>query len=216
MKSPVLDNIARVKKNIQQINVQHNYKLIAITKTFGLDHFKPLLETGHRHFGENKVQEAEKKWIPIIEKYNDIKLHLVGKLQSNKAKQAVQLFDYIHSLDSLKLAKILDRVEEDLKKKRKYFIQINIGLEHQKTGVTPTEFDVFYKAIKQETKLNVIGLMCIPPVDSSASQFFSIMLDLSKQYNLPELSMGMSSDYLEAIKYQATFIRLGTVLFGKR
>lgn len=216
MKNLVLNNIVTVKTKIQQFYPNHKYEIIAITKTFGYEIFKPLLEAGHIHYGENKVQEAEQKWSSLLPKYKEAQLHLVGKLQTNKAKKAINLFNYIHSLDNLKLALILDKLEKELNKKCKYFIQINIGDEHQKSGVSLGDFEYFYKDLNHKTNLNIIGLMCIPPINKNPDEAFSLLRELANKFNLNELSMGMSSDYLQAINHNSTFLRLGTVLFGAR
>jgi len=216
MLAPVLNNIDNVKKKIQQVFPQKHHHIIAITKTFTSDYFKPLLDIGHIHFGENKVQEAETKWPSLLQQYPNVKLHLVGNLQSNKAKKAVQLFHYIHSLDNLKLARILDRTEKHLNKKCKYFIQINIGDEPQKSGIAFAQVEDFYQELVKDTNLDIIGFMCIPPQNEDTSKFFQAMKNLAEQFQLKELSMGMSSDFLVALKYDASFIRLGSALFGNR
>jgi len=216
MSYSVLSNLTKVKEKIQQINPANPSEIIAVTKTFNYQHFEPLLKAGHIHYGENKIQEAEKKWTPLFSKHKNFKLHMIGKLQSNKAKKAVKLFDYIHSLDNIKLAKILDNAEKELNKQCKYFIQINIDFENQKSGIHPDILLDFYQQIKKETNLTIIGLMCIPSTSSNSSKAFKTMKDLVSRIDLNHLSMGMSSDYIEAIKFDATFIRLGTVLFGDR
>ena len=179
-------------------------KIIAVSKTFKLDHILPLIEYGHLHFGENKVQEAIEKWTDIKNQKSKINLHLIGKLQTNKVKFAVKIFDYIHSLDS-----------EKLEKKPKIFIQINIGDEDQKSGILKKDLVEFYNfSIKQD--LDIIGLMCIPPFDKNSGKFFSEMSGLKDMVSLKELSMGMSSDYLKALEYNATFLRIGSSIFGQR
>ena len=176
----------------------------------------PLVNHGHKHFGENKVQEAIEKWTPIKDNFFDIKLHLIGKLQTNKVKHALPLFDYIHSLDSQKLAEKI--ADEQIKKNRKVkiFIQINIGNESQKNGIEIENLESFYEKCSNEYKLNVIGLMCLPPMDKDAGIYFSKMYELVKKINLNELSMGMSNDYIEALKYKSTFLRIGSQIFGSR
>lgn len=176
----------------------------------------PVINQGHKHFGENKVQEAVEKWEDIKKDFNHISLHMIGKLQKNKAKYAVKLFDYIHSLDNLRLAEKLSNEEKKQKKKIKIFIQINLENESQKNGITLNEIDDFYKRCIGDLNLNIIGFMCIPPQDGNLTAYFKEMKNLLNKYELKELSMGMSSDYLEAIKYQSTFIRIGTKIFGKR
>ena len=181
-----------------------------------MDFIKPLVDHGHVDFGENKVQEAVNKWTEIKEKNSTIKLHLIGKLQTNKVKFCLPLFDYIHSLDNLKLA---DKVaNEQVKKnfKPKIFIQVNVGDEAQKSGVILKEFESFYKKITEDFELNIIGLMCIPPFVDDTKKYFEKMIDLKSKTNLKELSMGMSNDYIEAAKYSATYVRVGSKIFGTR
>ena len=187
-----------------------------VTKTFGIDKILPIIENGHDHYGENKVQEAQEKWTDIKNNNKHIKLHLVGGLQTNKVKFCLPLFDYIHGLDSIKLA---DKIaNEQIKKqfKPKIFIQINIGNENQKNGIKRSDLPDFYSKIKKEFDLDVIGLMCIPPFNMDSSPFFQDMRALSKMINVEELSMGMSDDYLDAVKKSATFIRVGSKIMGKR
>ena len=191
-------------------------KIIAVSKTFKLDHILPLVEYGHLDYGENKVQEAIEKWTDIKIKNDKINLHLIGKLQTNKVKFAVRIFDYIHSLDNEKLAKKISEEQEKQNKKPKIFIQINIGEEPQKGGIGVNQLEEFYKKCLDIYNLNIIGLMCIPPFDKDSTPFFEKMQNLSKNLNLNEISMGMSDDYLEAIKFSSTFIRIGSKIFGKR
>ncbi len=176
----------------------------------------PLVNHGHKHFGENKVQEAMEKWTSIKEDLTDLKLHLIGKLQTNKVKHALPLFDYIHSLDSQKLAEKI--ADEQIKKNRKpkIFIQVNIGNETQKNGVEIENLENFYGKCNNEYKLDIIGLMCLPPMDKDSSIYFSKMHELVKKINLKELSMGMSNDYTEALKHKSTFLRIGSQIFGSR
>tara|TARA_B100002019_G_scaffold115725_1_gene99497 strand:- start:58 stop:720 length:663 start_codon:yes stop_codon:yes gene_type:complete len=190
-------------------------KVIAVSKTFKMDHILPLIEHGHKHFGENKVQEAVEKWSDIKKKNKDLKLHLIGKLQSNKVKFVSGLFDYIHSLDNEKLANKISDEQKNKKWHPKLFIQVNIGNENQKSGLRVDQVDDFIKFCK-ELKLNIIGLMCIPPINEDPEKFFLRMNYLNKKMNLFELSMGMSSDYLTAIEYNSTFLRIGSEIFGKR
>ena len=190
-------------------------KVIAVSKTFKMDHILPLIEHGHKHFGENKVQEAVEKWSDIKKKNKDLKLHLIGKLQSNKVKFVSGLFDYIHSLDNEKLANKISDEQKNKKWHPKLFIQVNIGNENQKSGLRVDQVDDFVKFCK-ELKLNIIGLMCIPPINEDPEKFFLRMNYLNKKMNLFELSMGMSSDYLTAIEYNSTFLRIGSEIFGKR
>ena len=190
-------------------------KIIAVSKTFKIDHILPLIQYGHLDFGENKVQEAIEKWTDIKNQNKDIRLHLIGKLQTNKVKFAVKIFDYIHSLDNEKLAKKI--VEEQVKQnvKPKIFIQINLGNESQKSGIIKENLLDFYNFSKN-LGLNIIGIMCIPPFNEDSSKFFSQMSELNEIINQKELSMGMSSDYLNAIEYKSTFLRIGSNIFGQR
>ncbi len=190
-------------------------KIIAVSKTFGMDKIFPLIEHGHIDFGENKVQEAIEKWSDVKSTNNDIRLHLIGGLQTNKVKLAVKLFDYIHSVDSEKLAKKISDEQQKQNKKIKVFIQVNIGNEEQKSGVKKSSLNQLYSYCKS-MNLNVIGLMCIPPLEKSSNIFFKEMCTLNENLNLNELSMGMSSDYLEAIKNSATYLRIGSNIFGER
>ena len=210
----VLNNLISIQKEIQQIN--SNTKIIAVSKTFPLEKIKPIIDANHSHFGENKVQEALEKWPKIKEENKNINLHLIGKLQTNKVKYCLPLFDYIHSLDSLKLA---DKIaNEQVKKnfKPKIFLQINIGDEQQKSGIDLKNTGNFYSKIKNDFDLNIVGLMCIPPNVSNTKPFFEKMKQISEKINLNELSMGMSNDYLDAAKYSATFVRIGSKIFGAR
>ena len=187
-----------------------------VTKTFPLDQITPLLEVGHVHFGENKVQEAEAKWLQLKNKYKNLQLHMLGKLQSNKAKKAVNLFNYVHSLDNAKLASKISQFEKELNKKIKLFIQVNIAEENQKTGILLSDLNTFYKYCTQDLSLNIIGLMCLPPIGSVSQKYFQILRKNSEKLNLKNLSMGMSTDYEEAIFHGSTHIRIGTAIFGKR
>ena len=190
-------------------------KVIAVSKTFSLDKILPLIDYGHLDYGENKVQEAIEKWTNIKLTKKDLKLHLIGKLQTNKVKQAIKIFDYIHSVDSEKLAKKIADEEDKQGKKIKIFIQVNIGDENQKSGINKNQLSDFYQFCKT-LKLNVVGLMCIPPFDQDSKKYFEEMSALNKSLNLNDLSMGMSSDYLEAINYSATYLRIGSSIFGNR
>jgi len=199
--------------NLDNYNIEP--KVIAVSKTFKMDHILPLIDHGHKHFGENKVQEAVEKWSDIKKKNKDLKLHLIGKLQSNKVKFVSGLFDYIHSLDNEKLA---NKISDEQKNKNWYpklFIQVNIGNENQKSGVRVDQVEDFVKFCK-ELKLNIIGLMCIPPINEDPEKSFLRMNYLNKKMNFFELSMGMSSDYLTALEYKSTFLRIGSEIFGKR
>ena len=210
--NPIVQKFEKIKSLINNNNI----KIVAVSKTFPYEHIKPLIEYGHVHFGENKVQEAQSKWTDIKIKQSSIKLHMIGKLQSNKAKEAVNLFDYIHSVDNPKLASLLAKYENSLRKKINYFIQVNIGNETQKSGIAIKSLDEFYYYCTRELKLNIIGLMAIPPNDEKQNFYFKNLMELNKLLNLKELSMGMSSDYQEAIKYESTFVRIGSSIFGSR
>ena len=209
-----------VKNKVKEITDRKQLKMIpqiiAVTKTFSLNKITPLLEMGHIHFGENKIQEAENKWRDVKSKYSDLKLHMLGKLQSNKAKKAVKLFDYIHSLDNAKLATKVRQYEKELGKKIKLFIQVNIGEESLKSGILPNDLNHFYNFCTNELSLNIIGLMCLPPLNSDSNKYFQILKKTSEKLNLTDLSMGMSSDYEQAILNGATYLRLGTAIFGSR
>jgi pyridoxal phosphate enzyme (YggS family) len=209
-----VDNFYHIKN---QLNTNFsNTKIIIVTKSFDLEKINPLLKIGHLHFGENRIQEAISKWSSVLEKNVNINLHLLGHLQSNKASEAVSLFNFVHSLDSEKLAIKLKDAENNINRKLKYFIQVNIGEENQKYGVPVSEVSNFLNFCRKETHLNVIGLMCIPPISKNPGNYFSQLSELSILNKLSELSMGMSNDYMEAIKCGATFIRVGSAIFGKR
>ena len=212
----IVERFEKIKLNIASMKPIQKIKIIAVSKTFSLDHISPLINYGHLHFGENKVQEASVKWSKIKSENSNIKLHMIGKLQSNKAKEAVKLFDYIHSLDNQKLADTLAKHQMTLKKKCNYFIQVNIGNEIQKSGVLVNELDSFYNYCKYQINLNIKGLMVIPPNDNNSEKYFKSLSELNKSLALQDLSMGMSADYLEAIKYGATFVRVGSSIFGAR
>ena len=214
-----IKNLLDIKNNIkfylEKLNINTNPKILAVSKTFEINKILPLIEYGHLHYGENKVQEALEKWSDIKLTKKDLKLHLIGKLQTNKVKQAIKIFDYIHSVDSEKLAKKIADEEIKQGKKIKIFIQVNIGDEEQKSGVDKSSVYELYSYCK-EINLNVIGLMCIPPLTKSSDIYFKEMNILNKNLNLNELSMGMSSDYLDAIKNSATYVRIGSNIFGQR
>ena len=214
--SIIVDRFKKIKSNINNLDNSKTINIVAISKTFSIEHIEPLLNIGHDHFGENKVQEAMSKWSEIKKKDSNLKLHMVGKLQSNKSKKAVELFDYIHSLDNKKLADSLSKAESEKKRNIKYFIQVNIGNEDQKSGISLNDLNNFFSYCTKEKKLNVIGLMCIPPNDNNEEKYFEIMSERNKLLNLKNLSMGMSSDYLKAIKYHANFLRIGSGIFGER
>ena len=191
-------------------------KIIAVTKTFPISEIKPLIDHGHLHYGENKVQEALEKWNEVKKEVKNIKLHMIGKLQTNKVKFVVPLFDYIHSLDNLKLAQKISLEQKKNNKKLKIFIQVNIGNEDQKSGIHQNEAMNFYKKCINDLGLDIVGLMCIPPLKADKNEYFRLMNGLNKSIGLDELSMGMSSDYLEAIENNATFVRIGSSIFGQR
>ena len=214
--SNIIDSFEKINLNIKKINQTKKVNIIAVSKTFNLDHIKPLIDHGHDHFGENKVQEAMSKWRNMKKNRSEIKLHMIGKLQSNKAKNAFEIFDYIHSLDSKKLADIFSKCEAVSGKNLKYFIQVNIGAEEQKSGISISEVEQFYDYCKKEKKLNILGLMAIPPNDHKTREYFKTLNELNLSLGLKELSMGMSSDYEEAVKHNATFVRIGSSIFGQR
>ena len=209
-------NLNLIKEDLKtKINNYQNVKVIAVSKTFPIEAIMPLIEYGHLEYGENKVQEAITKWTDIKLANPDIKLHLIGKLQTNKVKFALKLFDYIHSVDTKKLAKKIADEELKQNKKIKIFLQVNIGNEEQKSGINKNNLNDFYLYCKN-LNLDVVGLMCIPPVGDNSENFFKEMALLNKKLNLLELSMGMSSDYIEAAKNSATYLRIGSNIFGKR
>ena len=204
-----------IKSNQEQTNNKNNIKIIAVSKTFEISHINPLIDYGHTDFGENKVQEAIEKWTDIKTKNNKLSLHLVGKLQSNKTKLALKIFDYIHSLDSEKLANKISEEQKKIEKKPKLFIQVNIGNEVQKSGIDPNKLKSFYKHCLDK-ELDVIGTMCLPPISEDPEKYFMRMNYLNKDLGLNELSMGMSADYISAIENNATYIRVGSKIFGER
>ena len=206
----------KVNDIINKKQLKIDPKIIVVTKTFPLSKIVPLLKNGHVHYGENKIQEAEDKWSEAINHYKNLKLHMIGKLQTNKAKKAVKLFDYIHSLDSNKLALKLSQYQKELRKKIKLFIQVNLANEKHKSGVMLNELNHFYNYCTKELSLNVIGLMCLPPIVSHSQEYFKLLKQNAERLNLKELSMGMSSDFEEAILNGSTYIRLGTLILGKR
>ena len=206
----------KIKNKINSLSLnQYNPKVIAVSKTFKEQDILPLLDYGHLDFGENKVQEALIKWPNLKEKYKNVKLHMLGKLQTNKAKFAVEIFDYIHSLDNLKLANKLANEIHKKDKRVKMFIQINLGGEKQKSGIDPNDLEMFYKNCLS-LKLDIVGTMCIPPDNQDPKLFFKDLLNLSNKIKLSEISMGMTNDYLDALEYKSTFLRIGTGIFGKR
>ena len=214
--STIIERYKKINSNITTIKPAQNVNIVAVSKTFPLEHIKPLIDHGHIHFGENKVQEANAKWSVIKNKNENLKLHMIGKLQKNKAKDAVKLFDYIHSLDGQKLADALAKHQISLNKSLSYFIQVNLGNEIQKSGIPVSELEPFYNYCKNEINLNILGLMVIPPNDNNPEKYFKSLNELNKSLALQDLSMGMSADYLKAIKHGATFIRVGSSIFGER
>ena len=212
----IVDRFEKIKFKIENLKPVKPVNIIAVSKTFTLDYIKPLINHGHLHFGENKVQEAFTKWSNEKKENHNLKLHMIGKLQSNKAKDAVRLFDYIHSVDNQKLADVLAKQQKKLNKSLKYFIQVNIGNELQKSGIPVGELDAFYNYCINEINLKIIGLMIIPPIDDNAEKYFKSLNQLNKSLALENLSMGMSADYLEAIKNGSNFVRIGSSIFGSR
>jgi len=204
-----------IKKSLSSLNIVNLPKIIAVSKTFNIDKILPLIDYGHIDFGENKVQEAIDKWQVIKSKNSKIKLHMIGKLQTNKVKYVVKLFDFIHSVDSEKLAKRIADEQEKISKKIKIFIQVNIGDEKQKSGIEKKEVSNLISYCKK-INLDVVGLMCLPPADKDSSFYFNEMNLLNNSFGFPELSMGMSSDYIDALKNSATYVRIGSSIFGNR
>ena len=216
MSNQTINNLISIQEDIKKNNDLNKVKIVAVTKTFSMEKIKPLIDFGHIHFGENKFQEAAGKWNEQIRNNKQIKLHMIGKLQSNKAKKAVELFHYIHSVDSQKLADVLSKSEKNVNKKLNYFIQLNIGDENQKSGIKAKEAKQFLEYCQNESKINVIGLMAIPPNDNKTEEYFKSLSEINTSLNLPELSMGMSNDYLLALRYKTTFIRIGSKILGER
>ena len=205
----------QIKAKISELKYNYSPKIIAISKTFSMGHIMPLIENDHINFGENKVQEAIEKWSEIKKNKKNIKLHMVGKLQTNKVKSALEIFDYIHSLDNIKLATKISNEQKKFIIKPKIFIQINIGNEAQKSGVNKSNILDFYNACKN-LNLDIIGTMCLPPIKQDPNFFFSDMKKINTDLNLKEISMGMSEDYMEAIKHSSTYLRIGSKIFGQR
>ena len=205
----------QIKYNLNDLKINKLPKIIAVSKTFKIDKILPLIEYGHVNFGENKVQEATDKWTQVKLKNPKIKLHMIGKLQTNKVKHAVKLFDYIHSVDSEKLAQKIYDEQSKINKKIKIFIQVNIGKENQKIGIHKQEISKLINFCKK-INLEIIGLMCIPPANDDSLKYFQEMNLLNSEFKLPELSMGMSSDYIKASENFSTFLRIGSRIFGQR
>tara|TARA_B100001063_G_scaffold57536_1_gene51767 strand:+ start:2290 stop:2937 length:648 start_codon:yes stop_codon:yes gene_type:complete len=208
-------NLIEIKREIN-LKYENQAKIIAVSKTFSIENILPLIDYGHVDFGENKVQEAIDKWSSIKNKKNNINLHMIGKLQTNKVKQAVKIFDYIHSLDSIKLAKKISEEQNKIKRNLNIFIQINIGNENQKSGIKIEELKDFYNICTEKYELKIIGLMCLPPLEIDPTIYFQKMYKVSKDLSFKELSMGMSSDYLKALEFNASFVRIGSKIFGSR
>jgi len=212
-----INNLVSIQNTLKIENLELNrIKIIAVSKTFPIDEILPLINHGQIHFGENKVQEAIEKWQEIKQDFKHLQLHMIGKLQSNKVKFVVPLFDYIHSLDSLKLAKKIAEEQNKIKKRLKIFIQINIGNEEQKNGIEEGDLEEFYKKCVNELGLDIVGLMCLPPKNDNTKEYFIKMKNLAQKINVKELSMGMSNDYLDAAKHGATYLRIGSKVFGNR
>ena len=211
----LLDIENNIKIYLKKLNINNNPNIIAVSKTFAMDKILPLIEHGHIDFGENKVQETVEKWTEIKKKNLHVRLHMIGKLQTNKVKFAVQIFDYIHSVDSIKLAKKIADEQNKINKKIKIFLQVNIGDENQKSGINKSDVNKLVSYCK-EIDLDLIGLMCIPPANIDPEGYFEEMNKLNKSLDLSELSMGMSSDFLIAAKHYSTFVRVGSGIFGKR
>jgi pyridoxal phosphate enzyme (YggS family) len=210
-------NLSFIKEQIKtKFDSTDNLNIIAVSKTFPITEIEPLLKHGHLHFGENKIQEALDKWTNVKINFKNVKLHMIGKLQSNKAKFLIPLFDYLHSLDNIKLAEKISKEQTKHKKKIKIFIQVNIANESHKNGIQINELENFYRTCVNQLDLNIIGLMCLPPVKMEARPFFKKMRELNQSLGLKELSMGMSSDYLDAIELGSSFVRIGSKIFGNR
>ena len=212
----VVERFNKIKSNIVSLKPTKPVNIIAVSKTFPIEHIQPLIAHGHIHYGENKVQEASVKWLEQKKHNQNLKLHMVGKLQSNKAKDALKIFDYIHSLDNQKLADSLAKHQKKMNKNIEYFIQVNIGNEIQKSGIPVNELDPFYNYCVNEINLKIIGLMAIPPNDNNSEKYFKSLNELNKSLALENLSMGMSADYMGAIKNESTFVRIGSSIFGAR
>jgi pyridoxal phosphate enzyme (YggS family) len=216
----IINNLLKIQDTLNQLksDLQEDTKtkIIAVSKTFLMNDIQPLIQHGHKDFGENKIQEAISKWSEIKEKNSQIKLHMLGKIQTNKVKFLLPIFDYIHSLDNLKLAQKISEEEIKKKKKLKIFIQVNIANESQKNGIDVDDLNEFYLKCRNDLNLNIVGLMCLPPQSKEPTEYFLLLKQLAKHLNIFELSMGMSNDYQEAIKCGSTYLRIGSDIFGKR
>jgi len=216
-----VERLIAIRSKIKELLIKNNSKnkdlnIIIVCKTFSMDKILPLIETGHVHFGENKVQEAELKWKEIKKKHLNVKLHMVGKLQTNKVKTALKIFDYIHSVDNYKLAEKIVKYEKELNKKIKTFVQVNIGEESQKNGINPKNINQFVNYCRNNLSLNIIGLMCLPPINENPEKYFLYLNQLRNQADLCHLSMGMSNDYQIATQCGSTFLRIGSKILGER
>ncbi len=217
----VVERLMAIQSEIKELLIKNNLQnkdlnIIIICKTFSMDKILPLIDAGHVHFGENKVQEAESKWKEVKEKHPNIKLHMVGKLQTNKVKTALNIFNYIHSVDNYRLGEKIVKYEKKLNKKIKTFVQVNVGDESQKSGISPKNVNQFVNHCKNGLSLNIIGLMCLPPIDDNPEKYFLHLNQLRNQTDLCHLSMGMSSDYQTAIKYGSTFLRIGSKILDEK
>ena len=217
----VVERLISIQSEIKELLIKNNLQnknlnIVIVCKTFSMDKILPLIETGHVHFGENKVQEAELKWKEVKKKHSNIKLHMVGKLQTNKVKMALKIFDYIHSVDNYKLAERIVKYEKELDKKIKTFVQVNVGEESQKNGVNPKNINQFVNYCRSSLSLNIIGLMCLPPINENPEKYFLYLSQLRNQADLCHLSMGMSNDYQIATKCGSTFLRIGSKILGER
>ena len=217
----VVERLMAIQSEIKELLIKNNSQnkdlnIIIVCKTFSMDKILPLIDTGHVHFGENKVQEAELKWKEVKKKYPNIKLHMVGKLQTNKVKAALNIFDYIHSVDNYRLGEKIVKYGKELNKKIKTFVQVNVGEESQKNGISPKNVNQFVDYCKNSLSLNMIGLMCLPPINDNPEKYFLHLNKLRNQTDLCHLSMGMSNDYQTAIKCGSTFLRIGSKILGER
>ncbi len=217
----VVERLIAIRSEIKELLEKNNSQnqelnIIVVSKTFTIDKILPLIDSGHVHFGENKVQEAELKWKEIKKKHSHIKLHMIGKLQTNKVKSALNIFDYIHSVDNYKLAEKIAKHQNELGKSIKVFVQVNVGEESQKNGIHPKNVNEFIKKCKDTLSLNIIGLMCLPPINQNPEKYFLYLDQIKNKLQLPHLSMGMSNDYKIAIKYGSTFLRIGSKILGER
>ena len=216
MVNETINKLKIIQENLKNLSNSSKPHIICVSKTFPLSKLQPLINFGHYHFGENKVQEAETKWSQIVKINKNLKIHMVGKLQSNKVKKAINIFDFIHSLDNSKLADVCKKSEDELNKKISYFIQVNIGNESQKSGVLMKDVKSFLKYCSIENKLNIIGLMVLPPNDTNTEKYFEDISKLNSELGLKDLSMGMSTDYKIAAKHKSTYLRIGSAILGPR